>query len=57
MEENLTNKELLTAHRVLSKIMKTNNLCMDNSFVRVRSWIANKLCDQLEDGEILETLK
>ena len=47
----MTNKELLIAYKVVTKIMEENNLKMDNSFRRVQSWISNTLCDQLSDIE------
>jgi len=54
---NISNKELLTAYRIISRLMKDMNKNHDNSFKVVKNYLANMLCDQLEDGDILETLK
>lgn len=43
----LTVDDLKTAYKVVTKIMKENNLMKDNSFTRVRNWISNSLCDNL----------
>ena len=43
----LTVDDLKTAYKVVTKIMKENNLMKDNSFNRVRNWISNYLCDNL----------
>lgn len=47
----MTLSELKTAYKVVTKIMKANNLMHDNSFNRVRNWISNTLCDMLQDGD------
>ncbi len=52
-----TNKELFIAYKIIKKIMDEDKLAMDNSFRRVQCYLSNKLCDQLEDGEIFESLK
>jgi len=48
---DLKTDELKIAYKVITKIMKTNNLMRDNSFNRVRNWISNSLCDSLTDDE------
>ena len=45
--DKLTVDDLKTAYKVVTKIMKENNLMKDNSFNRVRNWISNSLCDNL----------
>ena len=37
--------------------MDENNLTMDTSFRRVQSYLSNMLCDQLEDGQMIESFK
>ena len=39
--------ELKATYKVLSEIMKNEHLTKDTSFVRVRSFISNKICDML----------
>lgn len=43
----MTQEELKTAYKVVSKIMEENHLTRDNSFNRVKNFISNKLCDSL----------
>lgn len=38
---------LKIAYKVLSEIMENEHLIKDTSFVRVRSFISNKICDML----------
>ena len=38
---------LKVAYKVLSEIMENDHLTKDTSFVRVRSYISNKICDML----------
>ena len=40
-------KDLKATYKVLSEIMKDDHLTKDTSFVRVRSYISNKICDTL----------
>ena len=47
----MTQEELKTAYKVVSKIMEENHLTRDNSFNRVKNFISNKLCDMLVDGQ------
>ena len=49
----MTNKDLLHAYKVISQIMKENELTMDTSFRRVQYWLSNKICDQLQDGDLV----
>lgn len=48
-------KELIIAYKVISKIMEENHKTHDTSFKSVKNWLANKICDQLEDGQIIES--
>ena len=48
-------KELMIAYKVISKIMEENQKTQDTSFKSVKYWLATKICDQLEDGQIIET--
>lgn len=48
-------KELMIAYKVISKIMEENQKTYDTSFKSVKNWLANKICDQLEDGQIIES--
>ena len=43
----MKNKDLLTAYKIITQIMKENSLTQDTSFKRVQSWLSNALCDQL----------
>jgi len=48
----MTNKELMIAYKVISKMMKENTRASyNNSFVTVKNCLANKICEQLEDGQ------
>ena len=38
---------LKSAYKVLTEIMENEHLVKDTSFVRVRSFISNKICDML----------
>ena len=40
-------KDLKATYKVLSEIMENEHLIKDTSFVRVRSFISNKICDIL----------
>lgn len=46
-------KDYIKAYRVISQVMKDNNLKMDNSFRRVQSWFSNYICDNLKDGDTI----
>ena len=48
-------KELMIAYKVISKIMEENKKTQETSFKMVKNWLANKICDQLEDGQIIES--
>lgn len=48
-------KELMIAYKVISKIMEEDHKTRDTSFRMVKNWLANKICDQLEDGQIIES--
>ena len=37
-------EELKIAYKVICEIMESEKMNYDNSFVRVKNWIANKLC-------------
>ena len=43
---------LINAYKVITKIMKENNLKMDTSFKRVQSWLSNEICDNLNESYI-----
>lgn len=47
-------KDLLTAYKVITEIMKENDMTMDTSFRRVQCWLSNAVCDSLKEGEIIE---
>lgn len=54
----MNKKELLTAYRVIGWAMNQNKRASYNqAFVTVKNWLANYICDQLEDGDKLETIK
>ena len=46
-------RQLLLTYKTITKIMELENLKMDNSFRRVQSWLSNKICDQLQDGDTI----
>jgi len=50
-------KELLTAYHVITTIMKNNKLNCDSSWRHVQCWLSNKICDQLDEGQIIQTLE
>ena len=39
--------ELKIAYRIIKKIMKDEHMAQDTSFVRVKNFISNKICDEL----------
>ncbi len=44
----MTNLEdLKITYKVLKEIMEAEHLTKDTSFVRVRSYISNKICDEV----------
>lgn len=43
--------ELKIVYKVLSDIMEENKLTKDTSFVRVRSYISNMICDILTERQ------
>ena len=47
----MTTEELKIAYKVISEIMETEKMNYDNSFVRVKNWIANKICNKLIDNK------
>ena len=51
IQTTLTTTELKTAYKVISKIMYENNMTKDNSFLRVKNWLSNTLCDMLIDDD------
>lgn len=53
MEINI--KQLLLTYKTITKLMEVERLTMDNSFRRVQSWLSNKICDQLQEGDLIET--
>lgn len=44
-------KELLQAYKTISKIMKEEGFEMRTQWTHVKSWLSNKICDQLSDDE------
>lgn len=46
-KETITIEDLKTTYRVISKLMEEERLNFDNSFTRVKNWLANKLCGLL----------
>lgn len=51
----MNTKELLQAYKTITAIMEEEHLTMDTSFRRVQSFISNKVCDMLTDGEVIES--
>lgn len=51
MEINI--KQLLLTYKTITAIMEEEHLTMDTSFRRVQSFISNKVCDMLTDGEVI----
>lgn len=47
----MTIEELKIAYKVITEIMETEQMNYDNSFVRVKNWIANKICNELIDNK------
>ena len=52
--KDMETKELLQAYKTITKIMEDEHMTMDTSFRRVQSWLSNKICDQLQEGDIIE---
>lgn len=47
--------DLKTTYKVLKEIMDVEHLTKDTSFVRVRSYISNKICDEvIKKDEVLD---
>ena len=46
-------KQLLLTYKTITKIMEIEGFKMDTSFRRVQSWLSNKICDQLQDGDTI----
>lgn len=46
--------QLLQTYKTITKIMEDEGLTMDNSFRRVQCWLSNRICDQLQEGDIIE---
>jgi hypothetical protein len=46
--------KLLQTYKTITKIMEYEGLTMDNSFRRVQSWLSNKICDSIEEGDIID---
>ena len=46
-EEAITLEDLKTTYRVIKELMDKEKLNYDNSFIRVKNWLANKLCGLL----------
>ena len=44
--------ELIQTYKTISSIMEQEGLTMDNSFRRVQTWLANKLCTELTIEDI-----
>jgi len=42
--------DLKIVYKVLTNIMKEEHMLKDTSFVRVRSYISNKICDMLTEN-------
>jgi len=40
-------EDLKTVYKVLKEIMEEEHLTKDTSFIRVRSYISNKICDEV----------
>ena len=46
-------KELIQAYKVIKWAATQNTRASYNqAFVTVQNWLANKICDELEDGQI-----
>lgn len=44
-------KDLLITYRSISRLMIEHKLTKDNSFMRVKNFLANMICDNLKDGQ------
>ena len=49
----INTKDLLTAYKVITEIMNDHKLNCDSSWRHVQCWLSNKICDQLQDGDII----
>ena len=49
--KNMNIKDLITTYRSISILMEENNLTKDNSFMRVKNFLANMICDNLQEGQ------
>lgn len=41
----MNKEQILTTYKVISKIMEDDHLTKDNSFLRVKNYLANIYCD------------
>lgn len=54
----MNTKELLRAYNVIKWAMEQNKReSYNTAFMTVKNWLSNRICDQLEDGQIIETLE
>lgn len=52
----MNTEELLRAYNVIKWAMEQNKRESYNAaFMTVKNWLANRICDQLEDGQIIKT--
>jgi len=50
----MNTKDLLAAYNVIKWAIGQNKReSYNQAFVTVQNWLANKICDQLEDGQII----
>lgn len=52
MEINI--KQLLLTYKTITKLMEAEGLTMDNSFRRVQSWLSNRICDSVDESNIID---
>jgi len=52
----MNTEELLKAYNVIKWAMEQNKReSYNTAFMTVKNWLANRICDQLEDGQIIKT--
>ena len=49
----MTTRDYLKAYKVITQIMKEEQMTMDTSFRRVQYWLSNKICDNISDEELV----
>ena len=49
----INTKDLLIAYKVIKEIMNEHNLKSDTAWRHVQCWLSNKICDQLQNEDII----